>query len=47
MTTKEILAGNLPLLRIIDEATKHEANVLVNVLSKRKEEKRGLKVVSK
>jgi transposase-like protein len=32
---------------LIDEATKHEAKVLAKALSKPKEEKRGLKVVSK
>jgi hypothetical protein len=31
---------------LIDEATKHEATLLVNAFSKR-EEKQGLKVVSK
>jgi hypothetical protein len=32
---------------LIDEATKHEASVLVNLLSNKKEEKQGLKVISK
>ena len=32
---------------LIDEATKHEATLLVNVLSNKVEEKQGLKVVSK
>ena len=32
---------------LIDEATKHEAEMLVNALSKPNEEKQGLKVVSK
>jgi spermidine/putrescine-binding protein len=32
---------------LIDEATKHEAKLLVNALSKKVEEKEGIKVVSK
>jgi hypothetical protein len=32
---------------LIDEATKHEALTLVNALSKKVEEKEGLKVISK
>jgi hypothetical protein len=32
---------------LIDEATKHEATLLVNALSNQIEEKQGLKVVSK
>jgi hypothetical protein len=32
---------------LIDQATKHEATLLVNVLSNKVEEKQGIKVVSK
>jgi hypothetical protein len=32
---------------LIDQATKHEATMLVNALSNKAEEKEGLKVVSK